>query len=125
LQTEDSEASPTPSGPGYHPNTSPIYIQNVTTIPFIQLLNQKGPSKYVFTALANNQVRVQPSTSDSYRSIALNLNENRAEFHTFKPKEERNYRVVLKNMHYSINPDIKAEIEKLGHKVANVWNITQ
>jgi hypothetical protein len=29
-------------------------------------------------------------------------------------------------MHYFINPDdIKAEIEKLGHKVANVWNITQ
>jgi hypothetical protein len=29
-------------------------------------------------------------------------------------------------MNYSINPDdIKAEIEKLGHKVANVWNITQ
>jgi hypothetical protein len=43
------------------------------------------------------------------------------EFNTFKPKEERNFRVVLNNMHYSINPDdIKAEIEKLGHKVANV-----
>jgi hypothetical protein len=29
-------------------------------------------------------------------------------------------------MHYSTNKDeIKDEIEKLGHKVANVWNITQ
>jgi hypothetical protein len=82
--------------------------------------------QYVVTALANNQVWVQPTTSDSYRSITHAFTENRSEFHTFKPKEVRNYRVVLKNMHYSINPDdIKAEIEKLGHKVANVWNITQ
>jgi hypothetical protein len=30
----------------------------------------------------------------------------------------------VKNMHYSINPeDIK--IEKLGHKVTNIWNIKQ
>jgi hypothetical protein len=29
-------------------------------------------------------------------------------------------------MYYSIDPDdIKTEIEKHGHKVANVWNITQ
>jgi hypothetical protein len=29
-------------------------------------------------------------------------------------------------MHYSINPDdIKAEIENLGYKVANIWNIKQ
>jgi hypothetical protein len=47
------------------------------------------------------------------------------EFHTHRPKEERSYRVVLKNMYYSIVPaDIKAEIEKLGHQVTNIWNIT-
>jgi hypothetical protein len=29
-------------------------------------------------------------------------------------------------MHYSINPDdIKAEIENLGYKVTNIWNIKQ
>jgi hypothetical protein len=29
-------------------------------------------------------------------------------------------------MHYSVNhDDIKSEIEKLGHEVANIWNIKQ
>jgi hypothetical protein len=47
------------------------------------------------------------------------------EFHTYKLKE-RSYRVVLKNMHYCINPEeIKPEIEKLGHTVTNIWNIKQ
>jgi hypothetical protein len=45
------------------------------------------------------------------------------EFQTYKPKE---YRVVLKNMHYSISPEeIQTEIENLGHKVTNIWNMKQ
>jgi hypothetical protein len=46
--------------------------------------------------------------------------------HAYKPKKYHSYRVVLKNMHYSINPaDIKTEIESLGHSVTNIWNIKQ
>jgi hypothetical protein len=92
----------------------------------MQLLDQTALQQYVITVLANSQVRVQPTTADSYRSITHALTDKRAEFHTFRPKEERNYRVVLRHMHYSINPDdIKAEIENFGHKVANIWNIKQ
>jgi hypothetical protein len=41
-------------------------------------------------------------------------------FHTYKLKEERSYRAVLKNMHY-INPEeIKTEIENLQYTVTNI-----
>jgi hypothetical protein len=74
----------------------------------------------IITALAKNRVSVQPTTADSYRSITHTPTTKGVEFHAFKPKEERNYRVIIKHMHYSINPDgIKAEIENLGHEVAN------
>jgi hypothetical protein len=54
---EDSEATPTPSGPTSIPKLPPIYIQNVTTIPpLLQLLDQTAHQQYVITALANNQV---------------------------------------------------------------------
>jgi hypothetical protein len=40
--------------------------------------------------------------------------------------KRRSYRVVLKNMHYSINPqEIKTEIEKLGHTFINILNIKE
>lgn len=46
------------------------------------------------------------------------------EFHTYKPKEERSFRVVLKNMHPSTDTtDFKAAIEELRHQVTNIWNI--
>jgi hypothetical protein len=33
-------------------------------------------------------------------------------------------RTVLKNMHYSINPEeIETEVEKLGHTVTNIWKL--
>jgi hypothetical protein len=41
---------------------------------------------------------------ESYRTIIEALAEKRSEFHTYKLKEGRSYRVMLKNMHYSINP---------------------
>jgi hypothetical protein len=86
----------------------PVYISGVTLVtisPLIQLLEQTVEKQYELKALQNNQVKI---------------------FHTYKPKEERNYKVVLKNMYYSINPeDIKAESEKLGHSVTNIWNIKQ
>jgi hypothetical protein len=95
-------------------------MQNVTIIlPLIQLLDKTAHQQYVITALANNQVRVQPTTADLYCSITHTLSDKGAEFHIFKPKDERNYRAVLKHKHYSVNPDdIISEIEKLGHKVA-------
>jgi hypothetical protein len=109
------------------PQNLHIYIKNVTTIPpLMQRLN----------LTAHQQCHHNPcqqsgtGTTNNLRFIPVNHSRlhtgNRAEFHTYKPKEEINYRVVLKNMHYSTNPDeMKTEIEKLGHKVANVWNITQ
>jgi hypothetical protein len=92
--------------------------------PLIQLLEQIVFQQYEVKAVAQNQVKVQPKTSDSYRIITKALAEKRTQFHTYKVKEERTYRVMLKNMHYSIDPEeIKTEIANLGHTVTNIWNI--
>jgi hypothetical protein len=81
-------------------NTSkppPIYISDITNIsPFIQLLEQIAIQQYEVKALAHNQVKVQPKTSESYRIIIKAFTEKRMHFHTYKLKEERSYRVVLK-----------------------------
>jgi len=46
------------------------------------------------------------------------------EFHTYKPKQERGFKVVLKYMPpEERTDDIKRDIEDLGHTVTNIWNI--
>jgi hypothetical protein len=96
-----------------------------TISPLLLLLEQIAPKQYETKSLANNQVKVQPANIDSYRTITKALSDRHTAFHTYKPKEDRSYRVVLRNMHYSIPTDIKTEIEKLGHQVTNIWNVTQ
>jgi hypothetical protein len=126
LMEADSADRQHNADPENPPKPPPIYIQDITTIPpLLQLLEQVAPRKYETKALAN-KVKVQPITSNSYRAIIKALAVKCTEFHTYKPKEDRSYKVMLKNMHYSINPaDIKTEIEKLGHTVTNIWNIKQ
>jgi hypothetical protein len=77
METNNPESQHNP-GPEHTPKPPSIYIQDETK------------------ALADNQVKVQPATTDSYRAITKALAEKQMEFHTYKPKEERSYRVVLK-----------------------------
>jgi len=46
------------------------------------------------------------------------------EFHIYKPKQERSFKVALKHMPSEERiDDIRRDIEDLGHKVTNIWNI--
>jgi hypothetical protein len=125
LQQDDDIVNQSTPGKEDTPKPPPIYITNVTSIPPLsQLLDQIVPKLYEIKALAQNQVKVQPKSSNSYRIITKALNDRNTPFHTYKPKEERTYRGVLKNMHYYIDPEeIKNEIARLGHKVSNIWNV--
>jgi hypothetical protein len=110
---------PQQTGPKHPPKPPPIYIQDVITIPpLLQLLEQVAPRDYETKALAHNQVKVQPKTSATYRAIVKALADKHTEFHTYKPKEERNYRVVLKDMHYFV--ETAALIPPLYHWHSNL-----
>lgn len=125
LSSGTSSEKPQPPTTEVTHKPPPIFVSDVTVLPpLLQLLDQIAPQQYEIKALANNQVRIKPSIPEAYRAIVKSLSEKNTSFHTYKPKEERSYRVVLKNLHYSINPlDIKTEIEKLGHTITNIHNI--
>jgi hypothetical protein len=52
----------------------------------------------------DNQVKIQPKTSESCRTTIKAIAKKHMEFHTYKLKGKRSYKVVLKNMHYSNKP---------------------
>jgi len=52
--------------------------------------------------------------------------ERNTEFHTYKPKQERSFRVVLKNIHPSTDlNDIKQSLTDKGHVATNIWYVKQ
>ncbi len=75
-------------------------------------------------SLADGLVRINLSTSDDYRKIVSGLRENNIQFYTYQLKNERAFKVVIRNLHHSIDPkDIETELQAKGYSVRNVINI--
>jgi hypothetical protein len=109
------------------PKPPPIFISGLKNIkPLIELLNTIAKDKYLVKTLYNNQVTVQPTESSVYTTIVKALIDKNTEFHTYKPRQDRSFRVVLKNIHRSTDlNDIKQDIKDKGHEVMNIWNVKQ
>jgi len=109
------------------PKPTPIFISGVTNIkPLIELLNTTAKDKYLVKTLYNDQVRVQPTESSIYTTIVKALIDKNTEFHTYKRRQDRSFRVVLKNIHTSTDlNNIKQELKDKGHEVMNIWNVKQ
>jgi hypothetical protein len=82
LLEKESEDQQQKAGPENTPKPPPIYITDFKNIsPLIQLLEQIAKQQYEIKALADNQVKVQPKTSEVPASYCLpsahscNLNE--------------------------------------------------
>lgn len=109
------------------PRPPPLYIPNVTNVKDMnRTFSSVIPStQYTYKALGDSQIRVMVKTITSYRTLVSYLKIKNISFHTFQIKQDRAYRVVIKNLHYSTNTDdIKTFIEKHDHKVRNISNIT-
>jgi hypothetical protein len=90
---------PTDEAPAQHtdPKPPPIFISGVVTIqPLIELLSGIAPNKYLVKTLSNEQVRVQPTESTVYTTIIKALIDKNTEFHTYKPRHDRIFRVVIR-----------------------------
>ena len=76
--------------------------------------------------MANNIIKINCTTPDTYRKLVIFMNETNIIYHTYQPKEERAYRVIIKYLHHSIDTkEVTAELFRRGHKVRNMINVRQ
>ncbi|CAG4954316.1 unnamed protein product [Colias eurytheme] len=103
----------------------PLFIDGVKNIqPLMKLLEDVAKEDYEIKVLRGDRVKIQPKSAEAYSTIYKELKAKDTEFYSYQPKQDRSFRVVLKNLHPSTDKeDIKIAIEELHHKVVNVWNI--
>ena len=123
--SDDREAENKQIAQNHLQKSPPIFVSGVSVIkPLIDLLNEIAKDNYNIKVLPNNEVKIQPSSSEKFIPIVEALKKKNTEFHTFQRKQDRSFKVVLRNMHPSTDAaEIQEEIEKLGHKVRNITNI--
>lgn len=108
------------------PKPPPIIIPNVSNISAMikSFSNIICPTEFNYKTLKDGQVRVMVKNIQTYRMLVTYLNDKKLNFHTYQVRQERSYRVVMKNLHHTTpTQDIKSAIESLGHQVRNVTNI--
>ena len=115
--------------PNHHaqrsPPPPPIFVNDIIDIQTMIKSLERDISKEDYNLkITNNQVKILPTNPEAYRKLTKTLRALNANFHTYQLKEERPFRVVLRNIHHSADiDDLKTELSKLGHEVINVSNI--
>lgn len=102
-----------------------IYVTNIKS--YEEMCNALeqilGKDSFTCTTRLRDTV-ISPHTSDAYRLAVRYLKEKKADFHTYQPKTEKAYRVVIRNLHHTTPENaIKEELEEQGHIVRNIKNV--
>jgi hypothetical protein len=66
----------------------------------------------------------QEKNSDSYRSVVKFLNDQGAEYHTYQQRENKAFRIVIRNIHPSTpTNEVGIAIQEIGFTVRQVVNV--
>ena len=92
-------------------------IENLTTI-------TEEEETFQCKVLQNDTIKINTHTTDAYRKLVRHLNNEKIVHHTYQMRQNRAYRVVILNLHYSIPvEEITEELRSQGHTVRNIINI--
>ncbi|PNF38951.1 hypothetical protein B7P43_G07034 [Cryptotermes secundus] len=91
----------------------------------IKRIQKIAEQEQCFTkSLANNIVKINCETPETYKEMIREFNEQGIYHHTYQLKEERAYRIVIRYLHHSTRiKNIKQELAELEHRVRNIINI--
>ena len=104
----------------------PVFLKNVIDYPKMidRIIKGIGKEEFYRKAMSNSSVKVSALNPDTYRKLIKFLNDNDAAYYTYQMKEEKPYRVVIRNLHYSISEaDINEALKDKGYEVRRVTNI--
>lgn len=105
----------------------PIFVHGVTDyVKMVKAIHDIAEiEQYQTKTMANNMVKINATTPETYRKLVKYMKDSNIIHHTYQMKEEKAYRVVIRNLHPTTPiTDIKEALLKFGFKTRNVTNIT-
>jgi hypothetical protein len=69
-------------------------------------------------------MKIETNDSDAYQKIIRHLKEKQIEHHTYQAREDRAFRIVVRNLHpFTPTSEIGIAINDIGYTVRNVSNV--
>jgi len=122
--SEDANISTEPAREAKLPTIIISKLNDLSSLP--QLLNQIANNEFDLKNINTGNFKIQIKCSIAYINIVKELKTRNFKFHTYKPQQEKSFKIVLKHMPPEEKIDeAKRDIEELGHKVTDIWNIKE
>lgn len=107
------------------PAPPPIFVSNIDN--FIKLrtdlIDLIGTKNFSCKSTSKN-LKIETKDSDSYRKVIRYLKGKQIEHHTYQAREDRAFRIVVRNIHPSTpTSEIGIAITEIGYSVRNVSNV--
>jgi hypothetical protein len=103
---------------------SPIFVAGITNMQRLTATVELVVNRLNYTLkIINNDNKndKQPGLSLKYNG---HIKREKIKFHTYQPRQQSAYRVVIRNLHQSEQQElVTEEIERMEHNIINVWNI--
>lgn len=118
---EEGNTEPQPT----EPKPPPLFVAGVVDIkPLTKVLEEVAEKNFFLKVINPEEIKIQAKSLEHYDLIVAALKSRNTEFHSYQKKNDRPFKVVLRNIHSSTDLDIlKQEIEDLGHSVVKISNI--
>jgi hypothetical protein len=107
------------------PTPPPIFVPGIANVQRLTATIEKviNRLKYEYTLKIINDI-IKTKKVEYRKTIIYILKEKKIEFYTFQPRQQRAYKVVIRNLHHSARQEIvREDIERMVHKIRNLWNI--
>ncbi|KAL4149790.1 hypothetical protein QTP88_003654 [Uroleucon formosanum] len=107
------------------PSPPPIIVNGINDFVRLrsELIKLIGSENFLFKSSTNN-LKIITKNSDSYRSVVKFLNDQGAEYHTYQQRENKAFRIVIRNIHPSTpTNEVGIAIQEIGFTVRQVVNV--
>lgn len=127
LDVNESDDEMVELQPKNEPKPPPIFVDGVSNLaPLNLVLKDKAKNGYELKVLNNECVKIQIALSSEFTDVCRELESRKTQFHTYQLKKDRNFRVVLKNLHHSSSvEELRSALKESGHNATNIHNMKQ
>lgn len=107
------------------PRPPPITVYNVGYIEHIhKVLTEIASTEYFVKTVGPETIKIQLEKAEHYSMVIKVLDEKKTQYHTYRPKNEKSFRVVLRGLHPSATLETITEaLKEKEHEVVNVHKI--
>ncbi|KAL4111825.1 hypothetical protein QTP88_015710 [Uroleucon formosanum] len=107
------------------PSPPPIIVNGINDFVWLrsELIKLIDSENFLFKSSTNN-LKIITKNSDSYRSVVKFLNDQGAEYHAYQQRENKAFRIVIRNIHPSTpTNEVGIAIQEIGFTVRQVVNV--